>query len=40
MMPLYESPEAQVLLLQPEQVIATSNELEDFDNNPIYKEKF
>lgn len=36
----YESPSLDVLSFQPQQMIASSNELQDYPNNPIYKENF
>ena len=36
----YEQPEVSVVALAVEQVIATSNQLGDYGNNPIYHEDF
>lgn len=36
----YEAPAAYPILLAPEQCIAISDTLEDYDNNPIYEESF
>lgn len=36
----YESPSLNVLSFQPQRMMASSNELQDFPNNPIYKENF
>ena len=36
----YESPSLDVLSFQPQQILESSNELQDYQNNPIYRENF